>query len=66
MPSSSATIPAWRGWSPGYAQGRLPDRLNVRLATAAIVHIALDMAYWKQVRWGCGFLEFLIRPKLFR
>ncbi len=43
-----------------------PDRLNVRLATAAIAHLALDMAYWKQVRWGCGLLQFLIRPKLLR
>jgi phosphohistidine phosphatase len=43
-----------------------PDRLNLRLVTAAVAHLHLDVAYWNQTRWGCGTLQFLIRPKLLR
>ena len=43
-----------------------PDRLNVRLAAGAIAQVDLDIAYWTQMRWGCGQLQFLIRPKLLR
>jgi phosphohistidine phosphatase len=41
-----------------------PDRLRVRLATAAVAQVELDIAYWSQTRWGCGTLQFLVRPKL--
>jgi len=57
--------PGLEGLVAGLCAGA-PDRLNVRLATAAIAHVVLDVAYWNQARWGCGLLQFLIRPKLLR
>jgi phosphohistidine phosphatase len=43
-----------------------PTHFQITLPTAAIAHIALEIAGWNQIRWGCGRLEFLIRPKLIR
>ncbi len=40
--------------------------LNIRLTTAGIAHLELEVAHWEQVRWGCGQLRLLASPKVFR
>ena len=37
---------------------------GVRIPTASAVHIALDVARWKDVRPGCGELLWLMTPKM--
>ncbi|MBI1295106.1 histidine phosphatase family protein [bacterium] len=39
------------------------SRLNLKLPTAGIAHIALEVVRWRQVRWGSGILQFLITPR---
>jgi phosphohistidine phosphatase len=41
-------------------------RLNFAMPTAALAHLALDIYWWNQIRWGCGQLQILIKPKLLR
>lgn len=43
-----------------------PDRLGVTLATGAVAHLELEVFWWNQVRWGCGTLQSLVKPKLLR
>jgi phosphohistidine phosphatase len=35
-------------------------RLNLQLATAGVAHMDLEVARWRQVRWGCGILRLLV------
>ena len=41
-------------------------RLNLSMPTAALAHVELDIFWWNQIRWGCGQLQVLIKPKLLR
>lgn len=43
-----------------------PERLNLHMPTAALVHLNLDIFWWNQIRWGCGQLNLLITPKVLR
>lgn len=43
-----------------------PERLNVALATGALAQLELEIFWWNQIRWGCGALQFLVKPKLLR
>jgi phosphohistidine phosphatase len=41
-------------------------RLNLSMPTAALAHLELDIRWWNQIRWGCGQLKILLKPKLLR
>jgi phosphohistidine phosphatase len=43
-----------------------PTRLGITMATAGLAHLTLEIFGWNQIRWGCGTLHSLIRPKLVR
>ena len=43
-----------------------PARVNLIMATTATAHLTLEVAHWEQIRWGCGRLDFLLRPKILR
>lgn len=43
-----------------------PDRLNLTMATGALACIELEIVWWNQIRWGCGALQMLTKPKLLR
>ena len=43
-----------------------PARLGIHMPTTGIAHITLEIFGWNQVRWGCGTLQTLLRPKLIR
>jgi phosphohistidine phosphatase len=43
-----------------------PDRLNFALATGALAYLELEIVWWNQIRWGCGALQYLVKPKLLR
>lgn len=49
----------------GLAAGA-PERLNLRMPTAAVAHLQLELFRWDQLRWGCGRLELLFSPKLLK
>jgi phosphohistidine phosphatase len=38
-------------------------RLNLHLPTGGVAQIQLEVARWRQVRWGSGILRFLISPR---
>lgn len=38
-------------------------RLSLHLPTAGVAQIQLEVARWRQVRWGSGILQFLISPR---
>lgn len=38
-------------------------RLNLKLPTAGVAHISLEVVRWRQARWGCGILHFLLTPR---
>jgi phosphohistidine phosphatase len=42
------------------------SRLNLELPTTGMVNLGLEIAWWNQIRWGCGQLQLLLRPKLIR
>ena len=42
------------------------ERLNVRMSTAALAHINLEIFWWNQIRWGCGQLQFLATPRVMK
>jgi phosphohistidine phosphatase len=42
------------------------SRLGISMATAGLAHLTLEIFGWNQIRWGCGTLHFLLRPKLVR
>ena len=41
-------------------------RLNLSMPTATLAHLELDIRWWNQIRWGCGQLQILLKPKLLR
>jgi phosphohistidine phosphatase len=41
-------------------------RLNLHLPTAGLAHIELEVARWRQVRWGSGILRLLLAPKFLK
>lgn len=41
-------------------------RLGITLPTAGLAHLSLELFGWNQIRWGCGTLHSLIRPKFVR
>jgi phosphohistidine phosphatase len=41
-------------------------RVNIDLATTGLAVLTLEIAWWNQIRLGCGRLELLLRPKLLR
>lgn len=43
-----------------------PARMGILMATAGLAHLSLEIFSWNQIRWGCGTLHTLIRPKLMR
>lgn len=49
----------------GLAAGA-PARLGISLPTAGLAHLSLEIFGWNQIRWGCGTLEFMFRPKFVR
>jgi phosphohistidine phosphatase len=49
----------------GLAAGS-PTRLGIDMPTAGLAHLSLEIFGWNQIRWGCGTLHSLMRPKLVR
>jgi phosphohistidine phosphatase len=49
----------------GLAAGA-PTRLGITMPTAGLAHVTLEIFGWNQIRWGCGTLHCLLRPKLIR
>jgi phosphohistidine phosphatase len=49
----------------GLAAGA-PSRLGINMPTAGLAHLTLEIFGWNQIRWGCGTLHCLLRPKLVR
>ncbi len=43
-----------------------PHQLSVRMPTATIANLQLEIFWWSQVRWGCGQLHMLVKPKILR
>ena len=43
-----------------------PTRLGIIMSTAGLAHLTLEIFSWNQIRWGCGTLHSLLRPKLIR
>jgi phosphohistidine phosphatase len=43
-----------------------PGRLPIRMPTAALAHLHLEIFWWNQIRWGCGVLEHLGTPKILK
>jgi phosphohistidine phosphatase len=41
-------------------------RLGISVPTAGLAHLTLEIFGWNQIRWGCGTLHCLLRPKLTR
>ncbi len=39
------------------------SRLNVEFPPAGVAYLTLDVMRWRQVRWGCGSLQFLLTPR---
>ena len=40
--------------------------MTIRMATATLAYLELDIFSWNQIRWGCGTLQSLIPPKMLR
>lgn len=47
----------------GLCTGHNPS-MSVRMPTAAVAHLELEIVRWDQIRWGCGVLRTLVAPKL--
>ena len=43
-----------------------PSRLGISMSTAGLANLTLEIFSWNQIRWGCGTLHSLIRPRLVR
>jgi phosphohistidine phosphatase len=43
-----------------------PDRLHIAMATGAFAHLELELFFWNQIRWGCGRLQLLVKPKVIK
>ncbi len=41
-------------------------RLSLRMPTAALAHLELEIFRWDQIRWGCGQLRLLVTPRILR
>jgi len=62
------------GHNPGFEQlashlvGADPHgpALDVRMPTAAVAHLHLDIPSWGDVQFGCGRLQWLMTPKMLR
>ena len=60
------------GHNPGMAElisglvAGSPTRMGIHLSTAGLAHLTLEIYSWNQIRWGCGTLHSLLRPKLLR
>lgn len=39
------------------------SRLGLRMPTGSLVHLELDIAHWRQSRWGCGVMTLFCPPK---
>ena len=39
---------------------------DIDMPTAALAHLSLDINDWSQIRWRCGQLQSMIKPKLLR
>ncbi len=46
--------------------GAAPEDVFVRMPTAALAHIEIDVSHWSMVRWGGGQLKLLLTPKVLR
>lgn len=57
--------PGMEGLVAGLSSGST-HRLNVRMPTAAMATLELEIYWWNQIQWGCGQLQMLIKPKLLR
>lgn len=57
--------PGLEGLVSGLAAGAA-NRLQLTMATAGLAHLTLEIFGWNQIRWGCGSLHCLLRPKLLR
>ncbi|HRW47717.1 MAG: histidine phosphatase family protein [Caldilinea sp.] len=43
--------------------GSAPEDVFVRMPTAALAHVAIDVTHWSMVRWGAAELRLLVTPK---
>jgi phosphohistidine phosphatase len=43
-----------------------PTRLGISMPPAGIAQVTLEIFGWNQIRWGCGTLHCLVRPKYVR
>ncbi len=43
-----------------------PARMGITMPTSGLAHLTLEVFSWNQIRWGCGTLHSLVRPKLLR
>jgi len=43
-----------------------PHQLSVRMPTTAVANLHLEIFWWSQIRWGCGQLHLLMKPKILR
>ncbi len=41
-------------------------RLALRLRTAGLAYLRLDIYHWNQLRWGAGELQYLIAPRFLK
>ncbi|HQY94891.1 histidine phosphatase family protein [Caldilinea sp.] len=46
--------------------GSTPEDVFVRMPTAALAHVSIDVSHWSMVRWGAGQLKLLLTPKILR
>jgi phosphohistidine phosphatase len=42
------------------------NRLNLRLTTAGVAYLQLEIFQWKQLRWGSGELRLLLAPSVLK
>ena len=57
--------PGMEGLVAGLSSGATHG-LNVRMPPAAVATLRLEIYWWNQIRWGCGQLQMLIKPKVMR
>ena len=43
-----------------------PLRLALTMSTGTLAHVELDIYSWEQIRWNCGLLHLLLKPKVLR
>ena len=46
--------------------GSTPEDAFVRMPTAALAHVEIDVPHWSMVRWGGGQLKLLVTPKVLK